>query len=1815
MANAGGITRGKEKDQRGPGHASGTSTGTTPTYTDTTTHAFSASSATIGPAPAPGLAPDSQTAHGYCKAFKPGKAHGTYCTVFTGSNQCNDCCQWGCRIPTNSDKRASISAGGTSAASNHDWQEWTRVIPVGGGWTTGQGPMLDPATCAAGYHQVETNTLRCSSASALLEIRDRVCRMKCSHPSVNCPSGSLKKPGDHYCTDEVCNVGSEHAQDFSTCCVPLQACGDWSCPSGYKNKDSSDHLFCVGATCGNSNLPTDLDTCCAQKCSQLACPGDQYQNKDNDDELVCRDSTCSASDTDTCCLRACLPPADSDEEIQFLVQPDWNTVLLQAHNYPGGTEWQSSPASGSVTWQCNSSAYLGTAEFLCPGSGQHIETRGCDPRCQCDNGTVDHDHCPLPFAKRCGSCFEPDAYHPRDGLLATYEYNGQSYDVSEIRCWARCSHVDCSAFTGYSSTSRPSYYQPKRANDPNDATPVEYCSLERPGSFQMDCKSSCCQHACRTPLPSDTVGYAIEYGTVLRHPTLYPGRTNSNDNYWENEYTLCAMDYHSEYTHGRAEMRCTGGGADAQLRGCIPTCRCTEDNSPWAVLGVAEQDTGKCPGPAKQRCQSCDNVGGGTYDYYPGGTSTSSNGTTEVKCWASCQSISTCKDYAPTSVGAYWVKNSSVTYCDQQKYAHNMCQNCCALGCRKPTVVDNLPYSVPNWTDVLTNETVAFPRPHGAWQQHPDVDCASTPPPGYHPSQSNRPRLRCLGQNIRVSLDGCQPTCNCSQLDINNTQSATLGTIDQSVCNTVGTPGKQACNDCASGDGNYKVISGAASYGETLPSERLCWAHCDASAFLNSGGCNFQDSEGNWFQDLEPPPANNLCSQSEQKYDNQSCRTGCCVQGCRAPADPGYGQDSPFDVNWPLVLHSSQLYPGANSLGVTSWNATWGHGCRAGFFGTPAFECQAQGVTVIATGCTDNCQSIKDDPSLCYSRGYGDPMLAHERRAYFSDDHVAAEPQAGALSPEQCCKKGDQCGGMFLYDGKQNVSVVEGIALRASEYCASRGFGQPIANLTTLVPTSNASEKEAECCELPTCDIGFFDAPKSHTCPGRLDAHDSLQPPTGFVGHSVEGSSKTEDEDVCTTRACDIDPMDLLQCCEQRGVCPNYYEENLEITPDPFQIQTSSYFRKEYQVSAQTVAPAHFDCHRDAVLMEEGLDLWISSDAVLNYCAGRYCNGAIDLGTCCVPYVQHLPFNETVPLTEVVNLTTIQPSNTTTFASTFTLKRFYYCDDAFTPEYFWSAHQAWVACNEYGVYCHGFQFDPTFLIYQANYTVGKHYSVLLSVPVEDIPPAALLSTATPEVPVKSLPAGAPSVSFIVHCAKVDARFVERNLTSGETVYYDEDDEYVTVWLKNNRVMNTSVTTAEDLGAVHPEEEEEEEAPVEAKVNGQSNFKLRMVLPALGETIVGLLANETAVMKTSGNGSNVTTSELPLTADLIHSHAGPHDVSDDVSGLFETDRQFSVSINLDHIGTTAPLVDDVSQRIKLREIFARHLHKRILREQHEAHGLNAMTNDSVVVHVADALYVEAAGAAAEGAVASAALIQETDTSGDDDTTNHTTTDDGGPASWCGLQFKPPDLFFQDVILALACGEAVVLVLLVLFVMRHRILNYSRAVLVGKRQADKKTAAGPKRAKVEKKKTKLPVAANKKRPDKVAASLQEEETSAKGQADLTKPDGRSSESSKSSARGGASSKFGTLSSVSGGGDSNAIRGGSSAFVGGGSAFDGGRPAFGKGSSVFAAGSSAFGSMSKTGAGSSTSGAGSFAVGSKSQTGAGSSAFSAVSAPLAK
>eukprot|EP00392_Amoebophrya_sp_AT5.2_P013906 g14039.t1 len=478
--------------------------------------------------------------------------------------------------------------------------------------------------------------------------------------------------------------------DRDKCC--LQVCHAGVCSPHVDlvlRSDAGTHTTCSKSNhkpnCDSSNWE-DKTTCCRQRCTVMGsstpaalassapqsqiCGGNVglgYFLRDTAANLQCDSTSCNfnhapeSKDAKTCCVKACVKPSDSDVRFQFEVTPDWDTVLLQWNNYPGrhNDPGQSSPTSGEVTWQCRPDKYEGTARFYCRGEGHELQ-------------------------------FQTVASHDASTVTAltrTYDNNGPKI-AHEKRCWARCSAVDCSQFIGHGSTSRKSYYQPMRANSANDPEEVEYCAHERPASFQTDCKSSCCKHACRAPLPEDAVAYDINFVDALQHPYLYPGRTNNNQNYWHIDIphmiTKCAADYHSPEGE-QAEAQCEGEGADVRLRGCIPTCRCTVQNEQSIELGDAEQDTTLCPGPAMQRCANCGRkVNGGEYDFRP----EPSTQREEVRCWASCRSVSntgtrSCKQYGTHSSGAYYVKDSSVTYCDQQEYepAHTTEKEaeCCEL--------------------------------------------------------------------------------------------------------------------------------------------------------------------------------------------------------------------------------------------------------------------------------------------------------------------------------------------------------------------------------------------------------------------------------------------------------------------------------------------------------------------------------------------------------------------------------------------------------------------------------------------------------------------------------------------------------------------------------------------------------------------------------------------------------------------------------------------------------------------------------------------------------------------------------------------------------------------------------------------------------------------------------------------------------------------------------------------------------------------------------------------------------------------------------
>ncbi|CAD7952121.1 unnamed protein product, partial [Amoebophrya sp. A120] len=210
-------------------------------------------------------------------------------------------------------------------------------------------------------------------------------------------------------------------------------------------------------------------------------------------------------------------------------------------------------------------------------------------------------------------------------------------------------------------------------------------------------------------------------------------------------------------------------------------------------------------------------------------------------------------------------------------------------------------------------------------------------------------------------------------------------------------------------------------------------------------------------------------------------------------------------------------------------------------------------------GCIDNCHrsianDLSDEEFHCGLKGYGVVRYASERspitRTYPSTETGAshAEPFR-ELPPENCCRREGpdsqhplRCGGVFLYDAidasgltdvftEQSGAAILGFSgdghtipvngnvndvphgdffkshlypsnppgwTRATLYCRSKGFGQPIEDLTHVVrlpesgedlapyPETGFHEGSKECCEIPTCAIGFFAWPKEFQCRARM---------------------------------------------------------------------------------------------------------------------------------------------------------------------------------------------------------------------------------------------------------------------------------------------------------------------------------------------------------------------------------------------------------------------------------------------------------------------------------------------------------------------------------------------------------------------------------------------------------------------------------------------------------------------------------------------------------------------------------------------------------
>ncbi|CAD7951555.1 unnamed protein product [Amoebophrya sp. A120] len=1033
-----------------------------------------------------------------------------------------------------------------------------------------------------------------------------------------------------------------------------------------------------------------------------------------------RNTVWTCKQHNNCCVMGCREPVDQtgydiDPWDQALTHPELHPPLstIPSGTAPGA-EFQHASFQCAVNYHSNlTPGYSGSAHkfavaslqfqatLRCDGPGEEVKLNHCLPTCWCttdqmepgtgavkDNevvvGTPDHTpgQCPGPTRQHCDSCSDPQKYKLRHDT--DYGPNPSSntiastiapFHAKETRCWPACTSITCA--TRPQTPEQAWYHTLKPA--------VTYCT--RHLYDDQNCEDSCCVAACHKPgytgdwRDNDGVGYEVDATSVSGtytpgdpatfhwHPLL--SEINTDDAYpgmstWAMHQNLkCAVGYHEVVQGEKPELRCPGSNQQVLLRGCEPTCYCTLTKDPShntannnnEILGEVDQDRCNLMGiPFRQSCKICTN---GNYKLKD------EEGNKERFCWAHCDAddfvaekpsgtpagfntFAKCHyrepkddplgvwfqdlitpsptqnlcgfDVQPISTNA---DNMNAAVENDQEFSIESCQNtCCIKGCRRPpdlghaaaprsAVVLSYPYfmhvtgtgmssSEPafDWEAALTSlELYPIDINDGSGKGGPsnpiDVSTLASPwgrcADGFYGS----PVFTCPAHGQTIVNSGCVDNCF-EHLDTH----------------------KDSCSSKGYGEPLYAS--------ERNPSWKT-YPHYDSAP-----------------EPHEPLPAENCCYQGDFSYTTRDKCGGVFL----------------YDGKKETTIYGDINYSGDLFQEASGSIQDMGLGTDFQFVGTD--------VPVDAT-------------------------TAH--RYPFAD----TDP---------------------LGDGSGTT--------RADEYCADRGFGRPLSN-STSVPASSGfppyfpfEEGTKECCDYPTCDIGFFgedviDDLKSFQCQPRDieidqyvanrsvvtaysqslpensgktvipvhrsattaygavgDANDNTKVtlhlfsdfeqtrdeilnkthlqllnlqkiPSGFIGH---GQTEIEVPDphpghetlihqfenpegykfgdnLCFSRNCD-NVLNEKQCCERRGVCPDWES----YTPDPYGILHSAYFDEYYQVGKTA---NDFGCERTAInpgagAISHAYQLSISSESILDYCVDRKCS-YLDLKTCCIEY-KHLPIYE-----------------------------------------------------------------------------------------------------------------------------------------------------------------------------------------------------------------------------------------------------------------------------------------------------------------------------------------------------------------------------------------------------------------------------------------------------------------------------------------------------------------------------------------------------------------------------------------------------------
>eukprot|EP00392_Amoebophrya_sp_AT5.2_P016557 g16830.t1 len=704
-----------------------------------------------------------------------------------------------------------------------------------------------------------------------------------------------------------------------------------------------------------------------------------------------------------------------------------------------------------------------------------LEIKGCAPVCYCSASSKTGGDATYVDTQECQNLWTPGVELCKQCKESPHQTIDATNFGSERPCTSLCETTNCryrtsTVFFNHAHKSRVS----ARCSVTEKIQAYSDGGEAQWGKNGAVCRDHCCIQGCQQPTASDKSGYAPKpnWAAVLYDDISYPGHSAPQAN--QTVLDCKASTHLVEPAGSHPTAHCESSGGRLKLSGCRERCfhfACPDSPGEGHFFLRRDAQTRKCS------TNECDDAAGKTDNI--------------VTC---CIQMCT-KPVDPTKLMMYYKDDGTG----------------------------------PNGLEDARLWKAADSYPgQSAWEPH-TLRCAD----GY----TGTATVQCPAPGAALILDGCRPfDCFCNHGE--ERPQSTCRADQQSNCKT--------CNNAF-----QAVWTDGAS-----PPNRICRSRC------KHVDCEYE-IDGQYHQKHESDPdwcalnGAHTPAQPDDMDGTPVCRNTCCAPVCKAmPAaserfHPYAGAKKRNNVSatipsieklvtsWSDVFYDVRLYPKAGSAAAwVSDTKNFADRCAVGYHGLPEFRCRTAGNQIEAQGCEDNCKDFLTDKKECTNRGYGEAVSAFGGRA--SVGSSTSSPAAyelgatGQLTAEHCCTPNTgMCGAIFVRNDIGLVNWLDETDFdgRPARYCARLGFGRPFP-VNATHPAEGVGEGNKECCQLPTCAVGYFkkarECPEAVLGPGAGDGGIGGNLPSGFTGERIPTG-------MCTTRDCE---QSVAHCCERRKVCP-----------------------------------------------------------------------------------------------------------------------------------------------------------------------------------------------------------------------------------------------------------------------------------------------------------------------------------------------------------------------------------------------------------------------------------------------------------------------------------------------------------------------------------------------------------------------------------------------------------------------------------------------------------------------------------------------------